>query len=109
MNKLFLGWILAILSACTTSNNTQTPLTFSNGHTARFVVGDCIKYFVGEVNGVPTDGTPKQVIYVDNFETYNGDGGYILRMVHPKVGHPTYHAFSVTSVDKTHTKTDCLD
>lgn len=109
MIKILSGLFLAILTACSTTSNTQTPLTFSNGHTAKFTAGDCIVIADQYAAQTRSDGTPKLVIYVESFEDRSGVGGYILRMVHPRIGFPTYHALSADSIDQYHVKTTCFE
>lgn len=107
MDKLYLGLLfISLLSSCIT---TKAPLVFSNGRTPAFTIGDCIVISKEFKERLRSDGTIKKVIYIDSFETSFGDGGYVLRMVHPKIGHPTYHTGNVTTVDRQHSKVDCLD
>lgn len=107
--KYVLTALAAILTACSTIGNTQAPLTFSSGHTAKFKTGDCIVVAKEYAEELRSDGTPKLVAYVEAWEDHTGNGAYILRMLHPRIGHPTYHALRVDSVDQYHVKTECTE
>ena len=101
-NALLISF-MALFGACNTTG-TNTSLAFSDGYSPKFAVGDCIQISDLSLN---TDGTILSVVYIDFWEDVYGNGAYILRMIHKKIGHPTYHALTAKAVDKIHKKVDC--
>ena len=82
------------------------PLS-SNVYTAKFELNDCIKIGARSPLYERSDGTISKVIYLESFENKDGYGAYLLRMVHPKIGYPTYRAPIVLGIDKNYVKTKC--
>lgn len=102
MKMYALGALMAILTACSTTGNTQTPFTLKDGYVAKFTVGDCAKISPKSSYFKRSDGTPVKIIYVDKKYV-----GYVLYVDHPRLNGPSVFGDGIKRFDKHWILTEC--
>lgn len=107
MKISILSGLIAILSACITVGPVDDVKAFKNGYKPKFQAGDCIRMSESSRDYHLSDGTPAELIYIDYFDYVDGFGAYVLRMVHPQIGVPTYHLLDPVKVDDNFDKIEC--